>query len=685
MTISNTEFFRNLSSLPAPGTTDFTQLVEWELDKCIGGINIAGVHIPGWLYFHLNHWHIRADARDNYGNIVRVNQLPDLRDNEWERAQALEQCRLQMKGYMEIGGRQGGKSEFEASFTGYNATLFKDTQNVIVGGNKPDLELLTDKLNHGLKHMWPGIAIGKIDKDWRKNTVRLGYKDKDNEAHVWSYIMIRNADDGLNTETSAGTTAKSAVFDEVGKYSFAQVFEAAKPAFISPFGWRAIPILVGTGGSFARGVDAERYFYNPDANNFLAFTDPQTGARTCLFLSGLYRQDCKYDTTLYHYLQNEKGIVIDNPGALTSIPIKVSDKEKALKTILSERAEKAKDPDQTEYLKNIMYFPLSPAECFLSSSTNLFNVEAAKKQKAKLLSLNITGTPIEIYDDGDGLKHKFTDKKPISSFPLKSTESKDGCIVMYEAPIKNPPFALYVAGIDPYKQDNSKYSTSLGAIYIYKRMHNIASDSYQNMLVAQYVGRPSSINDWNETVRRLIKYYNALALCESDDYGFIQYMILKGDAMYLMEQPEWLKDISPNSAVRRQYGLPATPKVIAHLQGLLKTYSEEVTSKEYDDQGNLSREVLGFSRILDPMLLEEIIKFNPDGNFDRIRAASIAIAVATHLDARHVIPSSAEDPRRKAYFSQGQQQQSASRLLGAFSPSLLSKHSRSSSIKKLLS
>jgi hypothetical protein len=32
---------------------------------------------------------------------------------------------------MEIGGRQGGKSEMEASYFGMNAIMFKNTQNVM--------------------------------------------------------------------------------------------------------------------------------------------------------------------------------------------------------------------------------------------------------------------------------------------------------------------------------------------------------------------------------------------------------------------------------------------------------------------------------------------------------------------------------------------------------------------------
>ena len=40
------------------------------------------------------------------------------------------------------------------------------------------------------------------------------------------------------------------------------------------------------------------------------------------------------------------------------------------------------------------------------------------------------------------------------------------------------------------------------------------------------------------------------------------------------------------------------------------------------------REVTGVSKIFDPVLLEEIIQYNDQGNFDRIVAAELAIAQA---------------------------------------------------------
>src|SRR6187551_130000 len=141
MEIKSTEFFKNIKHLPPPGSEEFRQLIKWEEEKIKGGVNINGVFISGWLYWHINHWWIRIDETDKHGNDIRVTKLPELRDNEWIRAEILEECKRNKEGYLEVGARQGGKSEMEASYFGMNATLFENTQNVIVCGNDYDLSL----------------------------------------------------------------------------------------------------------------------------------------------------------------------------------------------------------------------------------------------------------------------------------------------------------------------------------------------------------------------------------------------------------------------------------------------------------------------------------------------------------------------------------------------------------------
>ena len=219
-------------------------------------------------------------------------------------------------------------------------------------------------------------------------------------------------------------------------------------------------------------------------------------------------------------------------------------------------------------------------------------------------------------------------------------------MVIYEFPIESPPYGLYVAGVDPYRQGQSKYSDSLGSVYIYKRMHDLTGEKYQDMFVASYCARPEKKEIWDEQARLLIKYYNARALVENDEVSFIDYMIAKGDAHYLEKQPDWLKEVVPNTTVRRDYGIHrSAEKIRDFLHTCLKKYLEEPIFVEKDENGNVIREVLGVTKIFDPVLLEEIIQYNDDDNFDRVIAAELAIAQAMKMDPIFGKISSTKDSR----------------------------------------
>src|SRR6185295_6558992 len=127
--------------------------------------------------------------------------------------------------------------------------------------------------------------------------------------------------------------------------------------------------------------------------------------------------------------------------------------------------------------------------------------EAARVQQGRLTGLEKTGVPVELFHDGEKIIHKFTDKLPINQFPAKE-QHLDAPIVIWEFPVTdNPPFGLYTAGVDPYRHGVSEYSDSLGAVYIFKWVHDITGERYQNMFVASYVARPDNKERWNENAR----------------------------------------------------------------------------------------------------------------------------------------------------------------------------------------
>lgn len=676
---TSSEFFVNMKSIPTPDSQEYDAFFAHELEKIEYGVTINGVFIDPWLYWHLNHWKINKDVPDprNPNIIKRKFGHPDARDNEWAFAEARAQALLEKKGLVMIGIRRFAKSEIEGSIIARSATIYKGSENVVSGGNDNDIKLITDKLDRGLTNVHPYFLWGRVEDNWKKQ-VTLGIKDKGGTRYPFSYILIRNYDDGINSEAAAGITAKEYIIDEIGKFPFLRALEAAIPAFTSEYGWRCSPLLVGTGGAFEKGQDAEKVFLDPEGHNMLGFTWKDEPKKVGFFVSNKYRMEAKVNTTLGEWLTTEKGILIPSSSELYKIPFKASDvkKAEAYTDKERERAKKANDPQA--YLKEVMYFPRTPQECFLTLGNAFYNAEAARVQKARLLQMGRTGTPVILRDDGDGISHTFTDKGPITNFPAKSMDDKDAPIIIYEWPVENPPFGLYVAGVDPYKQDQAKYSDSLGSVYIYKRIHTIAGEGYMNMFVASYAARPKNIDEWHEQSRFLIKMYNARTLCENEDMSFINHMIYKGDGHYLEDQPGWLKEIVPNSQVNRKKGIHrSSSQIRTYLHGVLKRYLDEKIGVKRNEKDEAMGDILGVSRILDSMLLEEIIKFNEDGNFDREVAASLAIALAVHLDVQFVVSSTEGDARLREYFSRNKKRDNGRSFLDSPAPSFIKSQRRS--------
>ena len=625
--IQHSEWFINQKRIPDKDSVDHKAFFDLQKELCMNGCMMNGVYINPFLYWHLNVWHTEVDTIDEYGRINQKYANPLLRDNEWLVTNEIDRAHKEKKGLVILGIRRFAKSVIEASYIGHGATFDENSQNIIAGLNAPDIKLITDKIDKGLNFLPKEWRWQRVEDNW-KNQVTLGIKTKGGTRIPFSQILIRNLDGGNNEEAIAGTKPRRLIIDEIGKGSFLRGLQAAIPGFTTPFGWGCSPILTGTGGDMKMFMDAKSLMFDVDNFNFLTYNNAKDDKRIHgLFISNKYRMEAKEESSLGKFLEKEK------TSPLHEVPMMVSNQELADKVTNDNLERLKKAGDRVAFLKEKMYYPQEVDDIFLNEDTNIFDIEAAKRQKYRINEQERTGVPVILYDDGEGVKHDFTDKLPITNFPLKQTDLKDAPVVIYEFPIENPPYGLYVAGIDPYRQGKSAYSTSLGSIYIYKRMHAIAGEKYQDMFVASYCARPEKKETWDEQARLLIKYFNARALCENDEISFIDYMISKGDAHYLERQPEWLKEIVPNTTVRRDYGIHrSSEKVRDFLHGCLKKYTEDVIHTELDDEGEVISSVKGMSKILDPVLLEEMIQYNETGNFDRIIAAELAIGLAMKLD-----------------------------------------------------
>ena len=643
------DWFINQKRLPDRDSEEYKPFFNFHKELCLNGAMMDGVYINPFLYWHMNIWHTEVDVIDERGRISQKYANPLLRDNEWVVTNEIDRAQQEKKGLVILGIRRFAKSVLEASYIAWGATFDENSQNIIAGLNAPDIKLITDKIDKGLNFLPEAWRWNRIEDNW-KNQVTLGIKTKSGERIPFSQILIRNLDEGNNEEAIAGTKPRKLIIDEIGKGNFLRGFQAAVPGFTTPFGWGCSPILTGTGGDMKKFMDAKSLMFDVDNFNFLTYNNEKDTKRIHgLFISYKYRMEAKEDSTLGAHLN------LPATSDLHNVKMLVSNEEKAKEVTENNLERLKKAGDRLAYLKEKMYYPLEVDDIFLNEDTNIFDIEAAKRQKTRLLNQERTGTPVILFNDGEKISHEFTDKQPISNFPLKNTDLKDAPIVIYEFPVEHPPYGLYVAGVDPYRQGKSAYSSSLGSVYIYKRMHDITGEKYQDMFVASYCARPDKKETWEEQARLLIKYYNARTLCENDDISFIEYMKAKGDAHYLEKQPQWLMEVVPNTTVKREYGIHrSAQKVIDYLHNCLKRYMEETIYKETDDAGNVTKEVTGVSKIFDPVLLEEIIQYNDQGNFDRIVAAELAIAQAMKMDPILGKVGGSGDDRVKSMYSKKQ-------------------------------
>jgi len=655
------DWYLNQKRIPDRESSEYKPFFDFHKELCVNGAMMNGVYINPFLYWHLNIWHTEVDVMDDRGRISQKYANPLLRDNEWLVTNEIDRAHQDKKGLVILGIRRFAKSVIEASYMGWGATFDENSQNIVAGLNAPDIKLITDKIDKGLNFLPEAWRWQRIEDNW-KNQVTLGIKTKSGERIPFSQILIRNLDEGNNEEAIAGTKPRKLIIDEIGKGSFLRGLQAAIPGFTTPFGWGCSPILTGTGGDMKKFMDAKSLMFDVDNFNFLTYNNTKDEKRIHgLFISHKYRMEAKEQSTLGAFLNQPADSDLHNVHML------VSNEEKATEITQSNLERLKKAGDRIAYLKEKMYYPQEVDDIFLNEDTNIFDIEAAKRQKTRLLNNERTGTPVILFQDENKIGHEFTDKQPITNFPLKNSDLKDAPVVIYEFPIDNPPYGLYVAGVDPYRQGQSAYSTSLGSVYIYKRMHDITGEKYQDMFVASYCARPDKKETWEEQARLLIKYYNARTLCENDDISFIEYMKAKGDAHYLEKQPQWLMEVVPNTTVKREYGIHrSAQKIIDYLHNCLKKYMEETIHKETDENGNITKEVFGVNKIFDPVLLEEIIQYNDSGNFDRIVAAELAIAQAMKMDPIMGKIGGTGDARVAALFSSKQKNTLFSESRGLF-------------------
>lgn len=625
------EFFKKHKcyTLAPRGTTDYNSYWDQETERCLNGYTAPdGDSITGYHYFYLNYSPImklkEVSYTDRYGNIrtrrERILDFPRFWDYDYYYYNAIEQAEDDGKHMAVLKSRQRGYSFKGASMLVRNYELIPGSKNFAVASEQKFL--IGDGL---LTKAWQIMDF--IDKHtaWAKQrlvSTRMervaGYKITDEfgkqteQGYMSSITGITLKND---PERIRGTRGKLVLWEEGGKFpGLLDAWRIEQPSVETDDGVAfGLMIAFGTGGTEGSSFTGlKELFYKPEAYNVLAFSniwDDNAEQTKCGFFVPSW-------SNLESFDENGNYIYMDQDGN--------SLKEKAIENLIEQR-NKIRDggASQQSIDRFISERPIKPREAVLELGKNIFPRKLLLDQLTRLRTNTKLRNMKHIVDlnwDGNG-QIIATEKKTgdITEYPLKKGDKPHGSIVIWEYPIKDPPFGLYIGGCDPYDHDDS-FTNSLGSVFIFKRVK--AGEAWTDVIVAEYSGRPDTAEEYYENVRKLLVFYNARLLFENERKGIYPYFTNKHCDYLLADQPDKIiSEVFKDSKVQRRKGCHMTKAIRAYGEGLILEWLLE----EYEP-GHPNVE-----RIYSEPLIEELIENDGVKNVDRVIALCMVMIYREEL------------------------------------------------------
>ena len=639
------EFFKvhKCYTLAPRGTTDYVKYWERETDRCLNGYTAPdGDQITGFHYFYLNYCPImrldETEYTDRNGDTrkrrERIFDFPKFWDYDYYYFNAVEEAETVGKHMAVLKCRQRGYSFKGAAMLVRNYELIPGSKNFAVASEQKFL--VGDGL---LTKAWQIMDF--IDKNtaWAKQrltSTRMervsGYKITDEfgkqteQGYLSSITGITLKND---PERIRGTRGKLVLWEESGKFpSLLDAWRVEQPAVESDDGVAfGLMISFGTGGTEGASFDGlKELFYKPKAYNILAFPniwDDNAEQTECGFFVPAW-------SNLESFDEDGKYIYMDEDGN--------SFREKAVEELIKQRnIIKDGGASQQSIDRFISERPIKPQEAVLELGKNIFPRKLLMDQLTRLRTNKKLQSMKHIVDlswDGNG-NVIATEKKTgdITNYPLKKDQKPAGSIVIWEYPVKDPPFGLYIGGCDPYDHDES-FTNSLGSTFIFKRVQ--AGEAWTDVIVAEYSGRPDTAEEYYENVRKLLLFYNARLLFENERKGIYPYFTNKHCDYLLADQPDKvISELFKNSTVQRRKGCHMTKQIRAYGEGLILEWMME----EYEP-GHPNIE-----RIFSEPLIEELIMDDQVRNVDRVIALCMVMIYREEL--YQVKVSSAKDKNKQ--------------------------------------
>lgn len=638
ITFQKTGQFTHLRPNGNPNS-EYMKWLKEEVRRCIEGYvrPSDGEWITGDYYFFLNFCPIlQADTSDSGKTkgkkmAKRISDFPKVWEGHYLRTHYLQQARENGNHASELSRRGSGKSYVGGSLLskrfviGESKEVCKEVQCVVTAYEKKYISGANQILDMFKKYI-DFLAINtelpakRLVDSSQNLTWKMGYKDLDTGADkgtLNSVIGITSKDDESKLRGSRGVLY---IIEEAGTFPrLLGLYATLRPSVEDGDSVFGLIYAYGTSGDEDSDFAAlQEIMYNPKGYNMYALKnvydkEGQGRPHFVFFFPGyMNRSNC-----------------YDNNGN--------SDVTKAILEILKDRfTVKYNSSDVNAVTKRISEIPITPQEAILRAKSNLFPITDLNERLNQ-----IDNNPSEFDDvyvgnlvpnDEGGMDFRVSNSLPIRDFPIKDNKN-EGAIEIFRMPEKDHNGRVfdnrYIIGHDPVDDDEAQ-TASLTSTFVL--------DLFTDQIVAEYTGRNMMAEDNFEIVRRLCIFYNAKCLYESNKKGIFAYFQEKRCVHLLADTPPYLKDVDVIKSIgfgNKAKGVNATQAVNAYANKLIKEWLLKVNSfvktlPFKDDNGeeyykDVEVQEFNLYNIRNRALLKELIQFNSDGNFDRVRALGMVM------------------------------------------------------------
>lgn len=631
------------------GTSEWRKYWVEEAKRSLYGYTTPdGEYISGYFYFYLNYCRISLVTKEKLYNqrtkqyrmvSVKTDDFPRFYDYDRAYFDIINTAEEEGKHLAVLKSRRTGYSYKGAAMLCRNFYLIPNSKNIVIAS---ELEFLTKE--GLLTKAWHYLDFIDEHTAWSKKRQK-----KDTMTHKRASFVVDvngvKVEMGFKSEImgislkndpdkARGKAAKLILWEESGHFKdLVKSWIVARPSVEQGANTVGLMIAFGTGGEEEANFEGlKSIFYEPEAYNCLPIEN--------IWDEGLQGTTCGFFVPVYYNMEG-----VDQEGLPFMDDNGNSDVKRTLDHVLKDRETLFNTAsDKSTIDRRIAEMPINPQEASLSILGNIFPKKDLIRHLATIrntLDLKTFKQVGELHFDSKGNVYweQSNKVKDLTSYRVREGHSKEGAVVIWEHPDPSAPYGLYIGGVDPYDHDKAT-TTSLGSCIIYKRFQNF--ESYYDLPVAEYTGRPDSAEEFYEVVRKLLIYYRATALYENEKKGIFSYFAHKHCEYLLADQPDIIRDILQESRVERHKGIHMVKSIKDWMEGLVKDWLNE----EYaPGKKNLSK-------ILSEPLLEELISYNDEGNFDRVIAFGLCMIYREQLHNVKV-KKVQEDDKTRFLFPEG--------------------------------